>query len=107
MMAVCMNQGSPRQMRMSNTLLPTAFETAMSPYPYENENRDEGGQQGSKAAAPSPCLLVLQKKKTRCRGPSGPTFFDDGQARQGVWHADSGRHEGEPHDGVGDAQRRP
>lgn len=33
MMAVWMNQGSPRQTRMSNTLLPTALLTAMSPRP--------------------------------------------------------------------------
>lgn len=31
-MAVCMNHGSPRQIRMSKTFEPTAFETAMSPY---------------------------------------------------------------------------
>lgn len=30
-MAVCMNQGKPRQTRISNTFDPTAFEMAISP----------------------------------------------------------------------------
>ena len=32
-MAVSINQGRPRQTRMSNTLLPMALDTAMSPWP--------------------------------------------------------------------------
>lgn len=31
MMVVCMNHGRPKQIRMSNTFEPTAFETAISP----------------------------------------------------------------------------
>gem|GEM_PF-6033023 len=41
MMAVCINQGSPKHMRMSKTLDPTAFETAMSPYPSLTTANDE------------------------------------------------------------------
>lgn len=33
MIVVWMSHGKPRQIRMSNTLEPTAFETAISPYP--------------------------------------------------------------------------
>lgn len=39
--AVCINQGSPRQTRISKTLLPTALLTAMSPSPSLITANDE------------------------------------------------------------------
>ena len=42
-MAVFMNQGIPRQTRMSNTLLPRALLTAISPWPSGNEKDNQFG----------------------------------------------------------------
>ena len=38
-MAVSINQGRPRHIRMSNTLLPMALDTAMSPWPKMDGHR--------------------------------------------------------------------